>query len=107
MKTNKNFIKKDLKKNVFYYGKAKIKLLILFYYLTLSKLDLSELKKLISNIQTMSLPRFPITGKYLLDRGFKSGKKIGQAMDEIKKKWIENDFNLDDQQLNSLLKKYI
>jgi len=107
IKKNKNFLKKDLKKNIFYHGKKRMKLLILFYYMTLSKFNLLELKNLILKTESISLPRFPITGKYLLEKGLRSGKKIGQVIKEIEKKWIENDFNLNDEELKSLLKKYI
>ena len=61
-----------------------MKLLILFYYMTLSKFNLSELKDLILKTESISLPRFPITGKYLLEKGLRSGKKIGQVMKETR-----------------------
>ena len=47
-----------------------------------------------------------ITGEYLLERGIKSGRKMGQAISEIKNKWVENNFNLDDKQLAKTIKKF-
>ena len=42
----------------------------------------------------VSVPEFPITGEYLINKGFKSGRKIGKYLKKLKTNWIENDFNL-------------
>ena len=60
----------------------------------------------ISKIDNTSVPEFPITGEYLLEKGIKSGKKMGDAIQEIKNKWLENNFNLDDDQLAKTIKKF-
>ena len=60
----------------------------------------------ISRIENISIPRFPITGDYLLAKGIKSGKKMGQAINEIKNRWLENGFNLDNEQLAKTIKKF-
>ena len=60
----------------------------------------------IIKIDQISVPKFPITGDYLLEKGIKSGKKMGQAISEIKNKWVENNFNLDDKQLAKTIKKF-
>ena len=65
-----------------------------------------ELIENISKIENISVPEFPITGEYLLDKGIKSGKKMGYAIREIKNKWLENNFNLDDEQLSKTIKKF-
>ena len=52
------------------------------------------------------IPEFPITGKYLLEKGFKSGTKVGEILKKIENRWIENDFNLKDEELQKLIKKY-
>ena len=59
-----------------------------------------------SRIDNMSIPKFPITGNYLLDRGVKSGKRMGQAIKKIEKKWIDNNFNLNTEELNNLIKEF-
>ena len=53
-----------------------------------------------SKIDDMYIPKFPITGKYLLEKGIKSGKKMGMAIKEIEKKWIDNNFSLNNDELN-------
>ena len=103
---NKNFFKKDLKKNIFIFGKKRVKSLLFLNNVIKQNQKNDELIKNISKIENISIPEFPITGEYLLDKGIKSGKKMGHAIKEIKKKWLENNFNLDDEQLSKTIKKF-
>ena len=52
------------------------------------------------------MPEFPLTGEYLINKGFKSGRKIGEILKKVEKAWIENDFDLKKEDLNNLIKKY-
>ena len=103
---NNNFFKKDLEKNIFYMGKylstpekenyykknnhyyhtQKMKELSVFYFMTLKRLKLKELKNLISRIDSTKLAEYPISGEKLLKNGLKSGKRVGQAINEIERK---------------------
>ena len=65
-----------------------------------------ELNQILKKIENTNIPEFPITGKDLLKHGLKSGKKIGEAIKTIEKHWIENNFNLKNDQLKNLLKRY-
>jgi len=103
---NKNFFKKDLKKNIFIFGKNRVKSLLFLYNVIKKNPKNDELIENISKIENISVPEFPITGEYLLDKGIKSGKKMGYAIQEIKNKWLENNFNLDDEQLSKTIKKF-
>ena len=106
IQVNKNFFKKDLKKNIFIFGKKRVKALLLLNNVIKKNQKSDELIKNISKIENISIPEFPITGEYLLDKGIKSGKKMGYAIKEIKNKWLENNFNLDDEQLSKTIKKF-
>ena len=103
---NKNFFKKDLKKNIFYYKKNKIKSLFFLYSLAKTNFKPKDLISMFSKIDGMSIPKFPITGKYLLEKGIKSGKKMGRAIREIEKKWIDNNFSLNNDELNKLINQF-
>ena len=105
-KNNKNFFKKDLKKNIFYYGKDKLISLAKFYFISQSKIKYENLTNVLKSIQSINVPEFPLTGEHLLKKGFKSGRKIGEILKKIEQKWIENDFNLKDEDLKNLIKKY-
>ncbi len=104
---DKDFFRKNLKKHIFYNNKDKIKSLFLVYYITKKNLNHKELAPMLSKIDNMSIPKFPITGNYLLSRGIKNGKKIGLLLKQIEKKWIDNNFALDDKELSVMLKKNI
>ncbi len=105
-KKNKNFFGKDLKKNIFYHGKNKTASLAKFYFISHSKKNYTNLANILKKIESTNIPEFPITGQHLLEQGFKSGRKVGEILKRIEKKWIENDFNLEDEELKNLIKKY-
>ena len=105
-KKNKNFFGKDLKKNIFYHGKNKTASLAKFYFISYSKKNYANLVNILKKIESTNIPEFPITGKYLLEQGLQSGRKVGEILKKIEKKWIENDFNLEDEELKNLIKKY-
>ena len=104
---NKNFFTKDLKKNIFYYGKDKVKSIFLIFNIVDEKVSASRIKNFIKKIDEISIPKFPITGNYLLEQGVDSGKKVGEIMKKIEKKWIENNFNLEQEQIDILIKRNI
>ena len=105
-KKNTNFFSKDLKKNVFFHNKEKIISLAKFYYSLTKPKNLKKIDDLINEIKTLKVPEFPLTGKYLINKGFKSGRKIGEILKKVEKVWIENDFNLKKEDLNNLIKKF-
>ena len=69
-----------------------MKELAVFYYMTISKPKLSDLKSLISKINSVKLPKYPVSGDDLLKKGMKSGKRIGLAIKAVEKKWVDNNF---------------
>ncbi len=106
-KKDKNFFKKNLKKNIFYHGKKRILFLSKFYFIFHHKKNYKNLKNILDEVSSIDVPVFPITGKYLLERGMKSGRKIGEVLKKIEKDWIDNNFHLNDDELRNLISKYI
>ena len=104
---NKDFFKKDLKKNIFYHGKKKIKSLFLIFILVEGKISKSKLNNLFLEIDKILIPILPINGKNLLEKGVKEGKMVGEILKKAEKKWIDNNFKLNDEELNNILKKYL
>ena len=88
------------------FGKEKVKSLLFLSNVIKNNLKHDELIKNMSQIERISIPEFPITGEYLLEKGIKSGRKMGEAIEEIKNKWLENNFNLDNEQLAKTIKKF-
>ena len=102
-KEEKNFFKKDLKKNTYRLKKKNIIKLIGFIYCTEKKFSVNILKKILSDINKIVIPNFPFDGKYMIDQGVEDGKKIGFALKELEKEWIENNFNLNTQEVSSIV----
>ena len=105
-KKNRNFFLKDLKKNVFFHNKEKMISLTKFYYAVIKPKNLKKIDYLIKEIKSLRVPEFPLTGEHLINKGFKSGRKIGEILKKVEKVWIENDFDLKKEDLNNLIKKF-
>ncbi len=105
--SNKNFFRKDLRKNIFYHGREKIKSIFLIHNIINRKIITSKIFDFFKGVDETSIPEFPIDGNYLLNHGIKSGKKIGELIKKFENQWIENDFNLDDEEIKTLIKKNI
>jgi len=104
-KDKKDYLKKDLKKNVYKLGKISIKKLITFIYCVEKKFTFEMLNKTIKQINKMKIPNFPFNGKYLIDQGLEDGKKIGFALQELEKEWTKNDFNLKNEEVIYIVNK--
>ena len=102
-KEEKNFFKKDLKKNIYKLKKKNILKLIGFINCTEKKFSVNLLKKILRDIEKIEIPNFLFDGKYVIDQGIEDGKKIGFALKEMEKKWIENNFNLNSQEASFII----
>ncbi len=98
IKENKKFFQKDLKKNVYYFGKNHLKILNIINFVCKEKIKLEEYLKVFNNIEKASIPKFPFDGHYLKNKGVKDGVKIGRILKLLEKKWLENDFKISDQE---------
>jgi poly(A) polymerase len=102
-KEEKNYLKHDLKKNIYKFGKINIKKLISFIYCAEEKFSVNLLRKTFSDVDKIIIPDFPFNGEYVMEQGLNDGKKIGFALKELEKKWIENNFNLKTQEAISIV----
>ena len=107
IKSNENFFLKDLKKNIFFYGREQIRKTFLIHNVVNKKTLSSKTKETLSKISHVLIPKFPVTGNDLLKQGVQSGKKVGDILKKIEKKWIENNFQINDEEIKVLVKKNI
>ncbi|XP_019618210.1 PREDICTED: CCA tRNA nucleotidyltransferase 1, mitochondrial-like isoform X1 [Branchiostoma belcheri] len=49
---------------------------------------------LLSELQTWTIPRFPVTGKHLMEKGIFFGAEVGWVKDKLVALWIESDCSL-------------
>jgi poly(A) polymerase len=104
-KEEKNYLKKDLKKNIYKLGKNNIKKLLGFIYCAELKFSIKLLNNIIKEINNINIPKFPFDGKYLIDQGLLDGKKIGRALKELEKEWIQKNFNLKTKEVTFIVDK--
>ena len=104
-KKEKNFLKKNLKKNIYIYGKKNIKLLIKFIYCAESKFPAKILRNLLKEVDRIVVPSFPFNGQYLKEQGLIEGKEIGFVLKELEKEWLYKDFNLKTSEADLIISK--
>ena len=89
---NKNFLIKNILFLLYEIDKELVIDHIMFATVK-KKITKVEFLKLFKEIQKFKKRRFPISGVDLKKVGFKEGKKIGNALIETKKWWVENNFH--------------
>jgi tRNA nucleotidyltransferase/poly(A) polymerase len=104
-KEEKNYLKNDLKKNIYKIGRINIKNLITFISCSEKKFSPHFLRKIIKDIDKFKMPNFPFNGQYVMNQGLVDGKKIGFALKELEKQWVENDFYLKSKVAISIIEK--
>jgi poly(A) polymerase len=104
-KKEKNYLKKDLKKNIYSLGKNNTKKLLIFICSADPKFSIKLLNKIIDEIDKMYIPNFPFNGQYLINQGLQDGRKIGIALKELEREWVQKDFNLKNNEITSIVEK--
>ena len=101
--------KRDILKSAYIFGKDLfIDLAILDY--TKHKKNSVNLKKYIKAInlvKKLTLPKFPIEGKDVLNSSIKPGPLVGKILQQVEKWWIENDFKPNKKECITKIKKFI
>ena len=104
-KIDKSYLRKSLKKNIYFLGNKFVKKLAIFLFLEINNFKESDLIKILENIEKTVRPKFIYNGEYLKNKGLKEGKKIGKILNELEEKWIENDFMLSEDKANAIIEK--
>jgi len=105
IKLDEDFFSKNLKKNIFFYGKEQIKKVFLVYNVVNKKTLSPKTEEILSKINHALIPKFPVTGNDLLKQGVQSGEKVGEILKKIEKKWIENNFKINHEEIKKLVKQ--
>ena len=88
-KKDKNFFKKNLKKNIYLFSKKVLKYLSIINFLDNNKFSVKDTKNNLKEIDQIILPKLPFDGQYLINRGFDEGKKIGQVLKVLEKNGLK------------------
>ena len=98
---NKDFFKKDLKKNIYIFGKE----IIITLFLLKESEKVQNNIEFLDTIQKTEPPKFPYNGDYLINRGLKEGKELGDILNYLEEKWINDNFKIDESEISSAITK--
>ena len=104
-KSNKNFFTKDLKKNIYFFGKTNIRYLNTLIFFINERVNKTEFDKVSKNIELTEELIFPYKGEYLISKGFTEGENIGVILKDLEKQWIESNFSLSSKKIDEILNK--
>ncbi len=105
VKEDKNFFKKNIKKNTYFLGKDFLKSLAILLFFENKSFKYKELNLIFKDIEMTSVPKFPFDGEFLKKKGFTEGKKIGLALKELESDWVKNNFSISEDKINTILEK--
>ncbi len=104
LKKDKDFFKKNLKKNLYKIGLKNLKILYSLHLLDKKKIALQDVG-FFKVLEKEIIPIFPYDGKFLIKKGIKEGKKIGIVLNEAEQIWIKNNFFLSLEDMEIIIKK--
>ena len=64
-----------------------------------------SVEALLDYVNTCKIPKFPVSGEYLKEHGYKTGQVLGKKLKSLETKWIENNFVIDKKMLEKSLGK--
>ena len=105
IKNKKFYLDSNIRKFIYLSGKNTTLDLLLFSACANNKRKNFDIEKLINYVQNYKIPKFPISGKYLKEHGYKSGESLGKKLKELEEEWIKNNFLFDEKILKKSLDK--
>ena len=104
LKKNKNFFDKDLRQNLYKYGKGHVISLNLINFTLREKISTQDFSKNLKRILKTNVPKFHINGEYLKKKGMHEGVSLGKVLKIIENEWLKNDFKISDERVKELVK---
>jgi len=104
LQKNKKFFLKDLKKNIYFFGKMHLMTLNTLYFASNKKAKLKDYLNVLNNIKKLDIPKFSFDGNYLKEKGMKEGALIGKTLKLIEDEWLDNDFRISNERVLEIIK---
>ena len=103
-KKNKDFFLKNLKKNIYFFGKKHLIKLNALYFASSKKAKLRDYLNVLNNIKKQDIPKFSFDGNYLKAKGMQEGALIGKTLKLIEDEWLNNDFKISNKRVLEIIK---
>jgi tRNA nucleotidyltransferase/poly(A) polymerase len=104
LQKNKEFFLKNLKKNIYFFGKTHLMKLNILYFASTKKAKLKNYLDALSNIKKLDIPKFSFDGNYLKEKGIQEGALIGKTLKLIESEWLDNDFRISNERVLEIIK---
>ena len=101
---NKDFFLKNLKKNIYFFGKTHLIKLNTLYFASTKKAKLKDYLNVLNNIKKLDIPKFSFDGNYLKEKGMQEGALIGKTLKLIESEWLHNDFRISNERVLEIIK---
>ena len=105
LKNKKFYSEENIKKLVYLSSKDNVIDLLLFSICVNNKIRTSNIEKLINYVNKCVIPKFPISGDYLIEHGYETGEILGKKLKLLEEKWIENNFIIEKKMVEKSLGK--
>ena len=105
LKNKKFYTEENIKKLIYLSNKNYVRDLILFSICINTKKKNFSPESLIDYVNICKIPKFPVSGDYLKQHGYKTGQTLGKKLKSLEEKWIENNFVIDKKMLEKSLGK--
>ena len=105
LSNSKFYSEANIKKLIYFSNKDYVKDLILFSASLNNKAKNFGIEKLLNYVDFCKIPKFPISGDYLKQYGYKSGPNLGEKLKLLEQRWIENDFIIKKESIEKSLGK--
>ena len=83
-----------IRRQIYFYKKDLALDFLNFIFCLKKEISLKTFIKYRLFIKKFKVPKFPISGDFLIKKGFKQGKKLGKKLESLKASWIKNNFKL-------------
>ena len=104
-KNKKFYSEENIKKLVYLSSKDNVIDLLLFSICVNNKIRTLNIEKLINYVNRCIIPKFPISGDYLIEHGYETGEILGTKLKLLEEKWIENNFIIEKKMVEKSLGK--
>ena len=91
---NKSYDYQTIRRQLYFYNKDLTLGFLNFIFCIKKEINLKNFIKYILFIKKFKVPKFPISGDFLIKKGFKEGKTLGKKLEFLKDSWIKNNFKL-------------
>ncbi len=104
VKENKDFLHKDLEKNIYLYDKNHLISLNILNFVINTKVKSKDFSDTLKKILKSPTHKFTIDGKFLMDNGMQQGSLIGKVLKEVEAEWIKNGFKINKERVKEIIR---